>query len=97
MISIKHYKPATVLVAIAALVGMLAVSTVAIGSVHKALADDAKTITKTIRINNTGVNTPQDTNQKQECQTAGETSAITNSCTASSSNSVMESGGLLKK
>ena len=97
MISIKHYKPATVLVAIAALVGMLAVSTVAIGSVHKALAADTKTITKTIRINNTGVNTPQDTDQKQECLTAGGTSSITGSCTASSTDTITESGGLLKK
>jgi hypothetical protein len=95
MISIKHYKPATVLVAIAALVGMLAVSTVAIGSVHKALAADTKTITK--NVDNTGVNTPQDTDQKQECLTAGGTSSITGSCTASSGNAVTESGGLLKK
>ncbi len=95
MTSIKHYKPATVIVAIAALAGMLAVSTVAIGSVHKALAAETVTITKSIT--NSGVNTPQDTDQKQECQTAGETSPMSGSCTASSGNSVTESGGLLKK
>ena len=68
MTSIKDYKPATVLVAIAALAGMLTVSTVAIGSVHNALAD-TKTITK--NLDNTGINVPTDTDQKQDCQTAG--------------------------
>ena len=92
-----NYKPATVLVAIAALAGMLAVSTVAIGSVHKALADETKTITKNIRVNNTGVNVPTDTDQKQNCETAGSGSTIGGSCTAFSQDTVTQSGGILKK
>jgi hypothetical protein len=96
MTSIKNYKPATVLVAIAALAGMVAVSTAAIG-VHTAFAADTDTKTVTIHVNNTGVNVPTDTNQKQNCQTAGGTSAITSSCTAASSDTVTQSGGILKK
>jgi hypothetical protein len=85
-----NYKPATVLVAIAALAGV-----VAIGSVHNAFADDTKTITKTTT--NTGVNVQTNTDQKQECQTAAGNSPISGSCTATSSNTVTESGGILKK
>lgn len=70
-------KSTTVLVTIAALAGMLAVSSVA---AHNAFADDAKTVTITISINNKGVNVQTNTDQKQDCQTAGETSPITNSC-----------------
>jgi hypothetical protein len=95
MTSTKNHKIATTLVAISAIAGMLAVSTVAIGSVHKALADDTKTITKSV--NNTGVNVPTDTDQKQECQTAGANSGITNACTATSTDQVTQSGGILKK
>ena len=93
MTSKKNHKPATVLVVIAALAGVLVVSTVAIGSVHKALADE--TITK--HVNNTGINVPTDTNQKQECQTAGGQSPIGTSCTATSTDTVTQSGGILKK
>src|SRR5215831_2405660 len=46
---------------------------------------------------NTGINVPTDTNQKQDCLTAGASSGITNSCTASSTNTVTQSGGILKK
>jgi hypothetical protein len=95
-----NYKPATVLVAIAALAGVLAVSTVVIGSVHKALAETV-TITKNIGVNNTGINVPTDTGQKQNCQTVGANSGIGDttggSCTASSSDNIQESGGILKK
>ena len=91
-----NYKPATVLVAIAALAGMLAVSTVAIGSVDKALAETV-TITKNIRVNNTGVNEPTNTDQKQNCQTVGANSGIGGSCTASSVDNIQENGGILKK
>jgi hypothetical protein len=96
MTSIKNYKPATVLVAIAAVAGMVAVSTVAIG-VHTAFAADTETTTVTKNVNNTGVNVPTDTNQKQNCVTAGGTSAISTSCTASSTDTVTQSGGILKK
>jgi hypothetical protein len=91
-----NYKPTTVLVAIAALAGMLAVSTVAIGSVHKALAETV-TITKDLRVNNTGVNVPTNTDQKQNCETAGANSGIGGSCTASSTDTITQSGGILKK
>jgi hypothetical protein len=97
MTSIKNYKPATVLVVIAALVGMLAASTVAIGSVRTALAADTSTKTVTIHDNNTGVNVQTDTNQKQNCVTAGSMSPLSGSCTAHSTNTVTESGGILKK
>ncbi len=92
-----NYKPATVLVAIAALASVLAVSTVAIGSVHKALATETVTITKNIRVNNTGVNIPTDTDQKQNCETAGSGSTIGGSCTASSTDTTFQQGGILKK
>jgi hypothetical protein len=92
MTGIKNQK--TSLVAIAAIAVVLAVSTTAIGSVHNALAD-TKTITKTTT--NTGVNVPTDTDQKQECQTAGGTSPISGSCTASSTDTITQSGGILKK
>ncbi len=90
-------KPATVLVAIAALAGMVAVSTVAIGSVHTVFAADTDTKTVTVHVNNTGVNVPTDTNQKQDCVTAGGYSGIADSCHASSSDTVTQSGGILKK
>jgi hypothetical protein len=90
MTSINNHKRATVLLAIAALAGM-----VAIGSIHNALAD--KTVTITTRVNNTGVNVPTDTYQKQDCLTAGGSSGITNSCTASSTDTITQSGGILKK
>ncbi len=87
-------KPATVLVAIAALAGMLAISSIA---VHNAFADDSKTVTVTKNTNNTGVNVQTDTNQKQNCETAGENSGMSSSCTASSSDNLQQSGGILKK
>ena len=71
---------------------VLVVSTIAIGSGRTALADD---ITK--NINNTGINVPTDTNQKQECQTVGGSSPIGTSCTATSTDTVSQSGGILKK
>ncbi|MGC2683514.1 MAG: hypothetical protein WA323_16765, partial [Candidatus Nitrosopolaris sp.] len=83
-------KSATVLVVIAALAGMLAVSSVA---AHNAFADDAKTVTVTKNINNKGVDVQTDTNQKEDCLTAGETSPISNSCHATSSDTVTQSGG----
>jgi hypothetical protein len=92
MTSIKNQK--TALVAIAALAGVLAVSTVA---VHNAFADDSKTITITKSTTNTGVNVPTDTDQKQNCETAGGTSGIDRSCTANSIDQITQSGGVLKK
>jgi hypothetical protein len=87
-------KPATVLVVIAALAGMLAVSSVA---VHNAFADDAKTVTVTKSTTNSGVNVQTGTNQEQNCQTAGGSSPIGTSCNAGSTDIITQSGGVLKK
>ena len=93
MTSIKNYKTATALVAISAIAAVLVVSAIAIGSGRIALAQD--TITK--RVNNTGINVPTDTDQKQNCLTAGGNSGISASCTATSTDTVTQSGGILKK
>lgn len=90
MTSIK--KSVTALVVMAGLAGMLAVSALA---VHNAFADDTKTITKTTT--NTGVNVPTDTDQKQQCDTAGGMSGISGSCTAKSNDTISQSGGVLHK
>jgi hypothetical protein len=90
MTSIKNEKIA---VTIAAIATVLAISTVAIGSIHNALAN--KTIT--IHVNNTGVNVPTDTNQKQDCKTVGESSGISDSCHATSTVTVTSNGGMLQK
>jgi hypothetical protein len=81
----------TALVAIAA---TLVVSTIAIGIGRSALAETT-TITK--NVNNTGVNVQTDTNQKQDCQTVGGSSGISGSCTATSTDRVNDSGGILNK
>lgn len=89
--TIKNHKKGTVLVAITALAAVLAVSAVAIGSGHMALAGN---------VTNTGINFPTDTNQKQECETAGGSSPVKRSCTATSTDSITASGvvmGELKK
>jgi hypothetical protein len=83
----------TALVAIVAIAAVLAVSTIG----RAAFAADTDTKTVTIHVNNTGVNVPTDTNQKQNCETAGGTSPVSGSCTATSSDSITQSGGVLKK
>ncbi|HYA84444.1 MAG TPA: hypothetical protein VEH06_13505 [Candidatus Bathyarchaeia archaeon] len=88
MTTIKNQKKALGIVAIAA---VIAVSTVALGNGRVALADTT-TITK--HTNNTGVNVPTDTDQKQNCETAGGSSGIAMSCTANSNDQVTESGGI---
>jgi hypothetical protein len=93
MTNVKNQK--TVLVAIAAIVAVIAVSTIAMGNVRSASAAETTTITK--NVNNTGVNTPTDSSQKQDCVTAGGTSGISGSCTATSANTNTESGGILHK
>jgi len=93
----------TALVAIVAIAAVLAVSTIAIVTGRMALAEtDTKTVT--IHVNNTGVNVPTDTSQKQGCDTAGVNSAISHSgeggpgsCTATSTDNINENGGILKK
>ena len=93
MTSIKNHK--TALVAISAIAAVLAVRTVAIGNGRMALAAETTTITK--NVNNTGVNVQTDTNQKQDCLTAGGTSGLANSCQGTSTDMVTQSGGILHK
>jgi len=52
-------------------------------------------ITKTI--DNQGINAQTDTNETQDCLTAGANSGIAHSCTESSTNTNTESGGMLHK
>jgi hypothetical protein len=93
MTSIKNHK--TALVAISAIAAMLAVSTITIGNGRMALGAETTTITK--NVNNTGVNVQTDTNQKQDCLTAGGSSGISGSCTAISTDNVTQSGGIHHK
>jgi hypothetical protein len=84
---INNNKTPAVLVAIAALAAVL-VGASAMGSGHMAFANN---------VNNTGINVPTDTQQKHECETAGGTSPVTASCTAASTDTVTQSGGVMKK
>jgi hypothetical protein len=93
MTSIKNHK--TALVVISAIAAMLAVSTITIGNGRMALGAETTTITK--NVNNTGVNVQTDTNQKQDCLTAGGSSGISGSCTAISTDNVAQSGGIHHK
>jgi hypothetical protein len=43
---------------------------------------------------NTGINVQTDIDQKQDCKTAGSNSGISSSCTATSSNTVTQNGGI---
>jgi hypothetical protein len=132
MTSIKNQK--TSLFVIAALAGLLLISTSAIGRGHIALADDHDTkvynnnysggngwgsngwgsnggggnggggnggggsgSSVLVDGSNTGINVQTDTHQKQDCQTVGGSSGITNSCQAFSTDTVTQSGGILKK
>ena len=85
----------TALVAIVTIATVLAVSTIAIGNGRMVSATETTTVTK--NINNTGVNVQTETNQPQNCQTVGGNSGISGSCTASSTNTVAQSGGILHK
>jgi hypothetical protein len=83
--TIDNNKTAPVLVAIAALAAVMVAGTVAVGSGNIVFAGKG----------NDGISVPTDTQQKQECQTAGGASLITGSCTALSTNTITQSGGLL--
>jgi len=83
----------TALVAVVAIAAVLAVSTIG----RAAFAADTETTTITKHTNNTGVNVQTDTAQKQNCETAGETSPMSGSCNANSADTVSQSGGVLKK
>jgi hypothetical protein len=95
MTNLKNHKTATLLT-ISAIAAVLVVSTVAIGSGRIALAQ-TETDNVTKNLNNTGINVQTNTNQKQDCDTAGWNSGIKDSCTASSFDKVDQSGGILKK
>ncbi|HYA83685.1 MAG TPA: hypothetical protein VEH06_09600 [Candidatus Bathyarchaeia archaeon] len=94
MTCIQNHKTLFVIVAISAIAVVLT------GSLHMAFAQfhrppPGNSITKTL--DNQGVNVQTDTNQKQDCLTAGGSSGISGSCTASSTDTVTQSGGILKK
>jgi len=72
MINVKNQK--TALFAIVAIAALVVVSTIAIGSGRLASAAETTTITKTVHNNGTNVQT--ETNQKQNCITAGGSSGI---------------------
>jgi len=78
----KEHKTATALTVLAAVAAILVGSTV--GSGNMAFAGK-------------GISISTDTKQKQECQTAGATSPVTASCTAISTNTVNQSGGVLRE
>src|SRR6476619_4553420 len=91
----KNHKTTTVLLTIAALAAtLLAASTLAattIGSDHSAFAH--KKASKGVK--NKGISTPTITKQVQLCITAGGNSPITGACTATSTNTVTEAGGVV--
>ena len=91
----KNHKTATILVAVAALAAVLvAAGTIAAaGSDYSAFAHK-KAAKKSFE--NSGILVPTITAQDQECSTAGGNSTITGSCTATSTNTVRESGGIVK-
>ena len=81
-----NHKTSAALVTIAALAAVMVAGTIAVGSGNMAFAK-----TKS----NDGISVPTDTQQEQECETAGGTSPVTGSCTADSTNTITQSGGVL--
>jgi hypothetical protein len=81
------------LVTIATLASILVVNAMSIGIVGIALARHHDT-TKTFE--NGGVIVQTDTNQGQACETASGTSPISDSCTASSSDTISQGGGVVQ-
>jgi hypothetical protein len=97
----KNHKTTTVLVAIAALSAILVAGSVAAASDHFAFAHNKKMSKNAAAakksFSNKGILVPTITAQQQECETAGGTSAVTGSCTATSTNTVTESGGVMNE
>jgi hypothetical protein len=95
----KNHKTTTVLVAIAALSAILVAGSVAAASDHSAFAHKKVVNKKAAKkaFVNTGILVPVITAQQQECETAGGTSAVTGSCTATSTNTVDQSGGIVRE
>ena len=83
--TIKNNKTAPVVIAIAALAAVMVAGTIAVGSGNMAFAGKG----------NDGISVPTDTRQNQECETAGGTSPVSLSCTAASTNTITQSGGVL--
>jgi hypothetical protein len=77
-----NHKTATLQLVVAALAVAFVASAAAVVTGHVALAGK-------------GIKISADTEQKQECQTAGGTSLITGSCTALSTNNLTNSGGAM--
>jgi flagellar basal body-associated protein FliL len=90
--TITNKQTVPIVVAIAALAAVLVAGAAAVGSGHMALANSGNKTKE-----NDGISIPTKTHQKQECQTAGATSPITASCTAVSTNTVNQSGGVLSE
>jgi hypothetical protein len=88
MITKNHTKTTTVLVAIAALSAILVAGSVAASSNHSAFAHKKG-------LKNSGIAVPIITAQSPECKTAGGTSAISLSCTAVSTSTATQSGGVM--
>jgi hypothetical protein len=88
---------------LAAIVTVLAVSSIAIENGRTALAADTTTVTK--NVDNTGINVQTHTNQNQQCDTAGGSSGIGGGrgfgfhggCSASSLDTVNQTGGELRR
>ncbi len=102
--TIKKNKTAPVVVAIAALAAVMVAGTIAVGSGNMAFAKSGsggkmssphKAHDKGNGNGNEGISVPTDTQQKQECQTAGGTSPITASCTQISASTTRNTGGIL--
>jgi hypothetical protein len=87
----KNHKTTTVLVAIAALSAILVTGSVSAASDHAAFAH--KKGKKSFE--NSGIAIPTITAQLQKCTAAGGTSPIDTSCTATSTNTIDESGGVV--
>jgi len=90
----NDHKTATALVVLTAVAAVLVASTAAVGTRHIALADNGN---KTKGSENDGIKIPTDTQQKQECQTAGAASPVSLSCTAASTNVITNAGGVLSE
>lgn len=103
-----NHRTSTALFVIAALSAVMIAGTIAVGNGNMAFAKtgsggklssgekgkDKGTGNGNV---NDGISVPTDTQQKQECQTAGGTSPITASCTAASTNVISQLGGLLRE
>ncbi len=98
-----NHKTLNVLIVIA-LAAVMVAGTIAVGSGNMAFAKSGsggkmssphKAHDKGNGNGNEGISVPTDTQQKQECQTAGGVSPVSLSCTAASTNTITQAGGIL--